>query len=319
MKQKKNEAWTDDYTDRHKQLYEKISECMKQNLNHRTQNSRALFDFKSICLGMTINGQAIITDEDAQVFENVINALNDIQTKQITTAIELLQILERAPASTRFLETTYYVFWNNLWTMLAVSAGVSILLGIQSLEPQLLKQSHLVGKYFANADNTIYWIYDAFTDSFKQTNTPGTSIIRCPEGVGFSFFNGLSGNGISFRYTCVAGRFIARMPLNTISAYIWHGLTVPVNSLSDMLSHMLGIPITPGLTVTGLIAAAAITGITFKSAQYLKRKRDQGDVPDVDGELTEVVIEGSEVSKEMDKQTNKQTTRQSKRPRTTRG
>ena len=313
VKEHKNDAWTDDYIGHHKQLYEKVSDCMKQNLDYRTRNSQALFDFRAICLGMTINGQAIITDEDAQIFENVLNALNDIQTKQINTAIELLQIMSRAPASTRFAETIYHVFWNNLWTILGTTAGIAVLLGLQSLEPHLLKQNHLAGRYFSTAANDIYWKYDARLDSFVETTIkPTVSIIRCPEGVGFSFFNGLSGNGLSFQYTCTtAGKFIARMPLNTISTYIWHALSTPVNNI---LSHMLEVPITPEMTVVGIAAAAAVTGITFKTAYYLTRKRNRDDVPDVDNELTEVVIEGSEVSKELDKPASQR----SKRPRTTR-
>ncbi|AHA54760.1 hypothetical protein EhV171 [Emiliania huxleyi virus 86] len=313
VKEHKNDAWTDDYIGHHKQLYEKVSDCMKQNLDYRTRNSQALFDFRAICLGMTINGQAIITDEDAQIFENVLNALNDIQTKQMDTADELLQIMSRAPASTRFAETIYTAYWNHFWTLLATTAGIAVLFGLQTLEPHLLTQNRLVGRYFSNADNSKFWVYNASKKIFEVVYVEPNvgELIRCPKGVGFSFFNGLSGNGLSLNYTCTAGNLIARMPLNTISTYIWHALSTPVNNI---LSHMLEVPITPEMTVVGIAAAAAVTGITFKTAYYLTRKRNRDDVPDVDNELTEVVIEGSEVSKELDKPASQR----SKRPRTTR-
>ena len=307
IKKNNDAAWTDNYSERHTQFYEKVSNCMKQHLNYTASNNKTLIDFRAICLGIKVNGETIITDDDALAIEDVINLLNEIQNKKIETAIELLEIIKFSSSTTKFADTAYLAFWNNLWSILGVSAGIAILLGIQTLEPQILARNHLRGKYFSAIVNRkkLYWMFDPLTQSFQSIPVlpEYASVITCPEGVGFSFLNGLTANGLSYQYACSAGNLITRIPLQTISSYIYHALSIPVNGI---LSHILGIPITPEHTIMGIAAGAAITGIAFKAGYYAYNKKRKRDPDEVDESITDA----SEVSAELDNRAS-----QSKRPR----
>ncbi|AET42473.1 hypothetical protein EXVG_00367 [Emiliania huxleyi virus 202] len=310
IKRKNDAGWTNNYSKRHVQFYEQVSDCMKQHLNYTASNNQTLIDFRAICLGIKVDGETIITDDDALAIENVINLLNEIQNKKIETAIELLQIIKFSSSTTKFADTAYLAFWNNLWSILGVSASIAILLGIQSLEPQILARNHLRGKYFSAVINKrkMYWMFDPLTEAFQSVPVlpEYASIITCPDGVGFSFLNGLTANGISYQYACSAGNLIARIPLQKISSYIFHALSIPVNGI---LSHITNVQITPEHTIMGIAAAAAITGIAFKAGYYAYNKKRKREPDEVDESITDA----SAVSAELDNQAS-----QSKRPRASR-
>ncbi|AHA54265.1 putative membrane protein [Emiliania huxleyi virus 18] len=154
----------------------------------------------------------------------------------------------------------------------------------------------------------MYWMFDPLTEAFQSVPVlpEYASIITCPDGVGFSFLNGLTANGISYQYACSAGNLIARIPLQKISSYIFHALSIPVNGI---LSHITNVQITPEHTIMGIAAAAAITGIAFKAGYYAYNKKRKREPDEVDESITDA----SAVSAELDNQAS-----QSKRPRASR-
>ena len=311
----KKGRWKHTHTRAHLTLYNKIADCAKTHLKYTTTDeSQVVVDFRAICLGMKINNETIITEQDAVAIENVLNALNDIQTEQIKTTIEMLEIMSVSPAdSESALESNGYdMYWIGIYGLLFTMGAVGVTIGLgQIMDPKIITQNASHGRWFmtkSKVGTPAYYVYDQFARKFIYTEgaTPIGPVITCPETISNAMFGSLWGS-MPMSYTCKAGQILMHMPwLYTASSYIQHAMSLT----GDYLPQILSIP-TPTHAMAAAIGVAGVAGITlYGSYKYINNKRKREPPDDIETGLEEVRA----VSDAQTQQTP--ISQQNKRPRT---